>query len=236
MKLLSLKLNMFQSFYDSFFIGGRWKLYLKGAGNTLLMSAMACIIGILIALVVAVIKVYHQRTGKLKIANSIANIYTTIIRGTPALIQLLIIWYFVFKYAPTEYAVAVASLAFGLNSGAYVSEVIRAGIQSIDKGQTEAGISLGLNEKQTMQLIILPQAVKNILPALFNEFITLVKETSVASYIGINELTKAGDTIRYRTLNISSLFISAIIYLVMVILLTSLQQKLERRLGQGDNR
>lgn len=234
--VISFFSGLYADFYSSIFEAGRWKYYLTGIINTLSMSVMACILGVIIALFIAIIKVTNANTGKLKALNWLANIYTTLIRGTPMLVQLLIIWFIVFRAAPYGAGILVASLAFGLNSGAYVSEIIRAGIQSVDRGQTEAGRSLGLSSGQTMRLIILPQAIKNILPALFNEFITLVKETSVASYIAIEEITKAGDIIRSRSFNTMPLLISAALYLIIVLILTRLQQMLERRLSAGDNR
>ncbi|WRS28050.1 amino acid ABC transporter permease [Oscillospiraceae bacterium MB08-C2-2] len=222
--------------YKSLFAERRWRFYLEGTGNTLLMALMATCLGIFIGMIIALIKVTYQQTGKLKWLNKLANLYTTIIRGTPVLLQLLIFYTIIFKAAPVGAAIAVAALAFGINSGAYVSEIFRAGIVSIDKGQTEAGRSLGLNQKQTMRLIVLPQAIKNILPALFNEFISLLKETSVAGYIAVVDITRAGDIIRSRTWTLSPLFIAAAIYLCLVLGLTKIQQRLERRLSAGDMR
>ncbi|MGI6403642.1 MAG: amino acid ABC transporter permease [Oscillospiraceae bacterium] len=182
-----------------------------------------------------------QRSGTLggwlvRLGGGFANLYTTVIRGTPVLVQLLILYYGVFKTVPKEYALLVAGLSFGINSGAYVCEIVRAGIQSVEKGQTEAGRSLGLSSRQTMQLVVLPQAIKNILPTLFNEFITLLKETSVAGYIALTDLTRAGDVVRSRVWNITPLIISGLIYLILVILLTKVQGVLERRLGASDRR
>lgn len=224
--------NLYKTLIES----DRWKFYLQGIGNTLLMAAIACLIGIAIGTVLALIKTTYQSSGKLVFFNILANLYTTVVRGTPVLVQLLIIYTMIFVTTPPKYAVYVAALAFGINSGAYVSEIIRAGIQSVDKGQTEAGRSLGLNQKQTMRLIVLPQAIRNILPALFNEFISLLKETSVAGYIAVVEVTKAGDIIRSRTWSFAPLLISAAIYLTMVLSLTRVQQMLERRLSAGDQR
>lgn len=227
---------------DSFLAGiyqvtiaeGRWKFYLQGIGNTLFMTIGACIIGIILGVLVAIVKVQHQDTGRLKPLNALCNIYTTVIRGTPMLVQLLIIYYMVFASASREVAPLVAALAFGINSGAYVSETIRAGINSVDKGQTEAGRSLGLNRAQTLRLIVLPQAVKNILPALFNEMIMLLKETSVAGYISIIDITRAGDIVRSATWGFSPLIVSACIYLVLVYGLTYIQKLIERRLAASD--
>lgn len=224
------------SFYKTLILDNRWIFYLKGMGNTLLMSAIACLMGIAIGLLIASIKVAHANSGKLRVLNAICNLYTTVIRGTPVLVQLLITYYIVFKYAPPETAVFIAAMAFGFNSGAYVSEVIRAGILSIDKGQTEAGRSLGLTQKTTMRLIILPQAVKNILPALFNEFISLLKETSVAGWIAVQDITRAGDIIRSREPTFAPLLVSAALYLALVLGLTKVQQVIERRLSASDKR
>lgn len=224
------------SFYKALILDNRWMFYLRGMGNTLLMSAIACTIGIVIGLLIATVKVARANGGKLRVLNSLCGFYTTVIRGTPVLVQLLITYYIIFKYAPPESAVFIAAMAFGLNSGAYVSEVIRAGIMSIDKGQTEAGRSLGLTQKDTMQLIILPQAVKNILPALFNEFISLLKETSVAGWIAVLDITRAGDIIRSREPTFAPLLVSAAIYLALVLGLTKVQQIIERRLSASDKR
>lgn len=212
----------------------RWRFFFQGLGNTLLITVCACVLGIILGVIVAIIKVYNQNTGRLKPLYWLSFLYTTVIRGTPVLVQLLIIYYMVFTSATTAMAPLVAALAFGINSGAYVSETIRGGINSIDRGQSEAGRSLGLNQSQTMRLIILPQAVKNILPALFNELITLLKETSVVGWIAVIDLTRAGDIVRSRTLGFSPLLVTAVMYLVLVIGLTRVQQYIERRLAASD--
>jgi len=245
--MMNFLYGIWDSFYFSFFEAQRWKFYLGGLKNTLFMSVVACIIGVVIGLVLAILKVSANSLSKprgrrslggwlIRLGSGFADLYTTVIRGTPLLVQLLILYYGVFKTAPKEYAMWVAALSFGINSGAYVCEIIRAGIQSIDRGQTEAGRSLGLNARQTMQLVVLPQAVKNILPTIFNEFITLLKETSVAGYIALTDLTRAGDVVRSRVWTITPLVISGLIYLILVILLTKLQGVLERRLGASDRR
>jgi len=220
--------------YQTLIQDNRWRFYVTGIGNTLLMTVLACLLGVVLGMLIALIKTYYQSSGKLAVLNLLANIYTTVIRGTPVLVQLLIIYYMIFVSAPTSWAVYIASLAFGINSGAYVSETIRAGIQSVDRGQTEAGRSLGLSQKQTMQLIVMPQAVKNILPALFNEMIMLLKETSVAGWISVIDVTRAGDIVRSRMWTFSPLIVSAVIYLAMVIALTKVQQYIERRMAAGD--
>lgn len=213
---------------------GRWKFYVEGIANTLIMTAGAIVIGVILGVLVAIVKVYHQSTGKLAVLQWLANVYTTIIRGTPIVVQLLIIYYMLFSSVSGRFAPLVAAFAFGINSGAYVSETIRGGIGSIDKGQTEAGRSLGLSQSMTMRLIVLPQAVRNILPALFNEIIMLLKETSVAGWIAVVDITRAGDIVRSRTLGFAPLLVSAAIYLVLVIGLTKVQQYIERRLAASD--
>lgn len=233
-------MNLFESwinnFYNTLILDDRWKFYVTGLRNTLLMAVIACLIGVLIGLLIASVKVAYAQSGKLGFLNWLCNLYTTVIRGTPVLVQLLIIYYMIFASAPPQTAVFIAALAFGINSGAYVSEIIRAGILSVDRGQTEAGRSLGLSRKQTMRLIVLPQAVKNILPALFNEFISLLKETSVAGWIAVMEITRAGDIIRSRVWTFTPLLVSAAIYLVLVLGLTRVQQAIERRLAASDHR
>lgn len=223
-------------FYDVVIAQDRWKFYLEGIQSTLFMTVCACILGVAIGVIVAVIKVINQDTGRLKLLSGLCTVYTTLIRGTPVVVQLLIIYYMVFTSATREMAPLVASFAFGINSGAYVSETIRGGINSIDRGQTEAGRSLGLSQSQTMRLIVLPQAVKNILPALFNEVIMLLKETSVAGWIAVTDITRAGDIVRSRTLGFAPLLVSAAIYLVLVMALTKVQQLIERRLNASDRR
>ncbi|MFV0353385.1 MAG: amino acid ABC transporter permease [Oscillospiraceae bacterium] len=211
----------------------RWKMYLNGLGYTLLIAAVGCAIGIIIGLLVATAKIYASgsKNPLLKILSFVANLYTTVIRGIPVMVQLLIIWGLM---SASTRPVTVAIIGFGINSGAYVSEIFRAGINSVDSGQMEAGRSLGLSRNSTMRLIILPQAVKNILPSLFNEFISLVKETSVAGYIAVGELTKQANAISTRTFNLWSLYIAAIIYLVVVYLLTIVQKIIEKRLARSD--
>ncbi len=186
------------------------------------MAIFACIIGVVIGLILALINDYNKETGKLKIANKIGNLYITVIRGTPALLQLMIIYYVIFKSVDTN-IILIGILAFGLNSGAYVSQIIKSGLISINAGQREAGKSLGLSYSQITRYIIMPQAIRNIKPALGNEFITLLKETSVAGYIGIVELTKASDIIASRTYDyFFPLIITSIIYLTLTVCLSKL--------------
>lgn len=224
------------SFYENFIVDDRWKYLTDGLKNTLLITILAILIGIILGFIVAIIRATHDKTGKMKILNFFAKIYLTIIRGTPVVVQLMIIYFVIFGSVNIN-KVFVAVLAFGLNSGAYVAEIVRSGIMSIDNGQFEAGSSLGLSYRQTMTSIILPQAFKNVLPALANEFIVLLKETSVAGYIAIADLTKGGDVIRSQTYDpFLPLIAVAAIYLVMVMFLTSLVTKLERRLAKNDKR
>lgn len=207
-----------------------------GLLNTLIITIGAVILGFLLGFIVAVVRSTHDKTGKMKFWNVIAQIYLTVIRGTPMMVQLLIIYYVIFGSVNIN-KILCAVLAFGINSGAYVAEIIRSGIMSIDNGQMEAGRSLGLNYRQTMLSIILPQAFKTVLPALANEFIVLLKETSVAGYIAIQDLTKGGDIIRSQTYEaFMPLLAVAAIYLVMVMGLTKLVRLLERRLAKNDKR
>ena len=188
----------------------------------------------ILGFLIAIIRATHDKTGKFGFLNVLAKIYLTVIRGTPVVVQLLIIYFVIFASVNID-KTFVAVLAFGLNSAAYVAEIVRSGIMSIDKGQFEAGMSLGLNYRRTMITIILPQAFKNVLPALANEFIVLLKETSVSGYIALADLTKGGDIIRSDTYEaFLPLIAVAVIYLVMVMILTALVSKLERRLGKSD--
>lgn len=225
--------TLFENFYKTFIRDDRWTLFLDGLKTTILISFFACLVGVAIGIIVSVVKVYNHRTKKLSILTAIFNVYTTIIRGTPVVVQLLIMYFII--CVNIEDGVIVGFLTFGINSGAYVSEIFRGGILSIDKGQTEAGRALGLSELTTMKSIILPQAIKNTLPAIFNEFITLIKETSIVGYIAVIDLTKAGDLVRARTMEVYFSLISvALVYLIIVVGLTFLQKKLEKKLSKGD--
>ena len=186
--------------YKNFIKDDRWRYITSGLGVTLKVTFFAVLIGILLGFLVAIIRSTYDRTGKMKILNAICKLYLTVIRGTPVVVQLLIIYFVVFASTNVSKVLA-AVLAFGINSGAYVAEICRSGIMSIDIGQLEAGRSLGFSYAQTMWYVILPQAFKNVLPALGNEFIVLLKETSVAGYIALEDLTKGGDIIRSRTYN-----------------------------------
>jgi len=226
--------EIINDFNKAIIVDERYKFIIEGVKNTLLISLISVIIGILIGLIIAIVNAYNKETRKLKIISAICKIYVSVIRGTPVLLQLMIIYYVVFNDVRNISLIVVAALAFGINSGAYVSEIIRSGIESIDKGQMEAGRSLGLSYFQTLRFIILPQAIKNILPTLGNEFVTLIKETSVAGYIGVRDLTKASDIIASRTYNyFFPLIIAALIYLIIILCVTRILNILERRLKEN---
>ncbi len=222
------------SVYTNFIQDHRWKYLTNGLLVTLEISFFSVILGILMGFVVAVIRSTHDKTGKWKFLNFLSKIYLTVIRGTPVVVQLLIIYFVIFGAVDVS-KVLVAIVAFGFNSGAYVAEIIRGGIMSIDKGQFEAGRSLGLSYNQTIVFIILPQVFKNVLPSLGNEFIVLLKETSVSGYIALQDLTKGGDIIRSQTYTaFMPLVAVALIYLAIVMLFSRLLEKLERKLKQHE--
>lgn len=222
-------------FINNFITDDRWKYLTDGLIVTLQITLCAVILGIVLGFLVAIVRSTHDRTGKLKILNVLCNVYLTVIRGTPVVVQLLIIYFVIFG-STTISKVVVAVMAFGINSGAYVAEIFRSGIMSIDNGQFEAGRSLGFNYRQTMFYIVMPQAFKNVLPALGNEFISLLKETSVSGYIALQDLTKGGDIIRSRTYDaFMPLIAVALVYLVMVLIFSRLVSLLERRLRNSDH-
>lgn len=224
-------MKIFDMINKTLFVDNRYEYILTGLFNTVIIAFFAVILGTVIGIIISVIRNNYEINGKFKFLNYLANLYVTIIRGTPVILQLMIIYYVVFKSVNIN-IIIVGILAFGINSGAYVSEIIRAGINSIDKGQMEAGFALGLKYSEVMRFIILPQAIRNILPALGNEFITLLKETSVGAYIGIVELTKASDIIASRTYDyFFPLIFIALIYLLMTYALSKLVNKLERSLN-----
>ena len=229
-------LQTFQErFYDNFIQDDRWNYIWEGLTVTLRVTLFAVILGIVIGFLIAIIRSTYDKTGKMKILNFICSVYLTVIRGTPVVVQLLIIYFVIFGSVDIN-KIIVAIMAFGINSGAYVAEIFRSGIMSIDNGQFEAGRSLGFNYTQTMRYIIMPQAFKNVLPALGNEFIVLLKETSVSGYIALQDLTKGGDIIRSRTYDaFMPLLAVALIYLVMVMIFTKLVNILERRLRSSDH-
>ena len=221
-------------FYRNFIEENRWTYLAKGLGNTLLITLFALILGVVIGFVVAAIRCTSAKTGKLKIANAICKLYLSVMRGTPVMIQLLIIYFVILLPLNVDKFIA-AVLCFGINSGAYVSEIMRGGIMSIDEGQTEAGRSLGLGYAATMWHIVIPQAFKAILPSLANEFIALLKETSVAFYIGVADLTLGGLKIRAITYsNFMPLIAIAVVYLILVLGLSYLVSLLERRLRKSE--
>ncbi len=223
------------NFYQNFIQENRYEYILNGLGVTLIITFFSVLIGIFLGFIIAMIRSTYDKTGKGWIANAICNIYLTVIRGTPVVLQLLITYFVIFASVDIN-KVFVAVIAFGINSGAYVAEIIRSGIMSVDNGQFEAGRSLGFSYVQTMIYFILPQAFKNVLPALGNEFIVLLKETSVAGYIALQDLTKGADIIRSRTYNaFMPLMAVAIIYLVLVMIFDRLVKNLERRLRNSDH-
>ena len=220
-------------FILNFITDNRWLLLINGLAVTLKITFFAVIIGFILGFGVAVVRNIYDNTKKLKFLNFLCNIYLTVIRGTPVVVQLLIIYFVIFSSVRIDKSFA-AILAFGINSGAYQAEIFRSGINSVPKGQMEAGRSLGFSYPQTMITIIMPQAIKNILPTLANEFIVLMKETSVASYIALDDLTKAGDVIRSKTYSAMMPFLAvALLYLIMVMLFSYLVKLLERRLARS---
>lgn len=222
--------SLIDEFKLNFIEDQRYEYILEGFKNTVIISLFAVLVGIAIGFLVAIIRSNHDKTGHMKVGNIICRIYLTVMRGTPTMIQLLIIYYVIFATVNVPKTL-VAVVAFGLNSGAYVAEIVRSGIMSVDEGQFEAGRSLGLNYRQTMRYIIMPQAFKNVLPALGNEFIVLLKETSISGYIGLTDLTHGGDIIRGITFSaFMPLVAVALIYLLLVTGLSYAVNKLERRL------
>ena len=238
--LVSLKDDFVLNFVDE----GRWKWLVEGLGHTLLITLVALLIGLVIGIVIAAVRSTYDKNFKgtkfsvsklfMIILNSISKIYLTVIRGTPVVVQLLIIYFVIFGSVNINKTI-VAIIAFSINSGAYVAEIVRSGIMSIDNGQFEAGRSLGFGFTKTMWYIIIPQAFKNVLPALANEFIVLLKETSVSGYIALQDLTKGGDIIRGRTFDaFMPLLTVAIIYLILVMILSWAVGLLERRLRSSE--
>ena len=229
-------LSLIEQFQFNFLDDSRWQFIVSGLKNTIIITFFAVLLGIFLGFVIAIVRSTHDKTGKLKILNVICRVYLTVIRGTPTMVQLLIVYYVIFATVDPG-KIVVAIIAFGMNSAAYVAEIVRSGIMSIDQGQFEAGRSLGLNYTQTMTKIILPQAVKNILPALGNELIVLLKETSISGYIGLMDLTRGGDIIRSQTYSaLFPLLAVAAIYLIIVCFLTYLVGRLERRLRTNERK
>ena len=230
----SAKHSLAEQFKACFVTGNRYQYLLKGLGNTLIITFFAILLSLMLGTLIAIIRATHERNGNHRILNFLCQFYLTIIRGTPTMVQLLIIYYVVFASANVD-KIFVAIIAFGLNSAAYISEVIRSGIMSVDKGQMEAGRSLGLSYSQTMRLVILPQAFKNVLPAMGNELITLLKETSISGYIGLVDLTKGSDIIRSITYDaMMPLGVVALIYLAIVVALSMGVRRLEKNLRKNE--
>jgi His/Glu/Gln/Arg/opine family amino acid ABC transporter permease subunit len=231
----------YYDFYQSFLEGDRWKLYVQGLGITLEITVLALLMGVVLGVVVAVVRSMHdqqrlaRRNPVLELCNAVCKVYVTIIRGTPMMVQLLIMGFVIFK--SSRNTTMVAALSFSINSGAYTAEIIRSGLMSVDPGQMEAGRSLGLNYSKTMRSIVVPQAIKNILPALGNEFITLLKDTSIVTVIGGRDITKVALLIQGKTYGgFMSLFGVALVYLAMVMIFSWLLGVLERRMRKSDQR
>lgn len=226
--------NYLDKLYSTFIEDQRYMYLVEGLGNTLIIAIGALVIGVVIGSVIAIAKYFAEDEPRLRAVKWLCDAYTTVIRGVPVVVLLLICFFLVLKRLD---GVTVAIIAFGINSGAYVAEIVRSGIQAVDAGQMEAGRSLGMSRGQTMWQIILPQAMKNILPAIGNEMISLLKETSVAGYVAVTDLTRGGNLIRNNTYDaFNPLMVVALTYLVMVIGLTALLGKVETRLRKGDKR
>ena len=227
-------LSLIEQFQFNFLDDNRWQFILSGLKNTIIITFFAVLLGIFLGFVIAIVRSTHDKTGKLKILNVICRVYLTVIRGTPTMVQLLIVFYVIFATIDPG-KIVVAIIAFGMNSAAYVAEIVRSGIMSIDQGQFEAGRSLGLNYTQTMIKIILPQAVKNILPTLGNEFIALIKETSVVSFVGATDLYVAFNNIGSNSYEFMVPYlVMAIIYIVLVMVISALVKLMERSLRKSD--
>ena len=225
--------NIQDILYKTFIYDDRYLFFLEGLKYTLIIAFFSILLGLFLGILTSIIRDYHKETKKLKILSKICDIYVYVIRGTPTILQLMILYYVVFKTS-TLSPIVVGTLAFGINSGAYVSEIFRAGFEGIDKGQREASKTLGLNYIKTMRHVVFPQALAKIFPALGNEVITLVKETSIAGYIGIVELIKAADIISSRTYDyFFPLVVSAIVYLFLTFILSKLMKYGERKLSHG---
>ena len=225
--------EIWKRFSKAFLEQDRWKLYLEGLGNTIIIALVAALIGTLIGVVFAMVNYIHKKNGRLKILSAIANVYITIVRGTPVVLQLMILYFIVFS--GWDNGIMIGAITFGLNSGAYVAEIARAGFESVDDGQMEAGRSLGLSTWQTMYHIVIPQALRNCLPPLFNEFITLVKETAIVGYVGIMDLGKIPGLVQSRTFDyLFPLLIAAVMYLAVVLVLTRILRVIEKHFAKAD--
>ena len=228
-------LRIADQFNQSFIYKDRWKLYLDGLGITLEVSLFSALIGLVLGIFIALMRLSQKEDGSSTFLSKLAGVYIDVIRGTPAVVQLLIMWFIIMNNSKN--GILVASISFGINSGAYIAEIVRAGILAVDKGQTEAGRSLGLSNAQTMIYIIIPQAIKNVLPPICNEFVTLIKETAIIGYVSLDDLTRVANQITSASYNaFMPLIIAAVIYFVIIKILTLLIGKLERRLRKSDNR
>jgi polar amino acid transport system permease protein/polar amino acid transport system substrate-binding protein len=222
-------------FYKSFIKANRWQMYLQGLGITMWVTVLAAALGIALGTLACLFNMQRTKDGRRTVGSMIAYVYIDVIRGTPTMIQLLIMWNVIM--ASSRNKIFVAVMAFGINSGAYVAEILRGGIQSVDPGQMEAGRSLGMTRWETMISVVLPQAFKNCFPSLLNEFITLLKETSIASAVGLRDLTHAADLVSASTYEIfMPLLIAALMYYIVIKVLSILFNKLERRLRESDIR
>ena len=226
--------GIYNDFYQNIIYDDRYKLLLEGLLNTFVIAIIALVIGVVLGTIISIVRYSNKEKGNFKILNKIFSAYVSVIRGTPSVLQLMIMYYVIFKTS-TINSIIIGSIAFGINSSAYVAEILRSGFDSIDDGQVEAGLSLGLNFKQTLKYIIIPQVVKMSLPSLGNEFVTLIKETAIAGYIGIMDLTKASDIIASRTYDyFFPLIVVALIYLILTSFISKLLKKLERKLDVND--
>ncbi len=237
--------GIWADFYDCFLKDGSYKVYLMGLRNTLIIALGACLFGLVIGVIATCVRISPKKSPIMKVLDWLARLYVTVIRGTPVVLQLFICYFVILKGIKAELflgisdtnGIYVAIVTFGLNSGAYMTEILRGGVNSVDYGQMEAGRSLGLSWVQTFFKIVLPQALKSAIPTMFNEFITLIKETSVAGYVGIVELTKIQNYVTFQQMQLyMPLFIIAAIYLVVVLVLQYVQKHIERRLNKGDKR
>ena len=225
--------QLWTRFSKAFLVQDRWKMYLEGLGNTLLIALIAALIGIVIGVVMAMVNYINKKTGRLKVLSKICNFYITVVRGTPVVLQLMILYFVVFAF--WDNGIMIGAITFGMNSGAYVAEIARSGFESVDDGQMEAGRSLGLSTWQTVRAIIIPQALRNCLPPLFNEFIMLVKETAIVGDVGIYDLGKIPGLIQSRTFDyLFPLLIAALLYLAVVLVLTRILHIIEKRLAKSD--
>lgn len=221
--------------YKTFIVDDNYMMLIKGFGNTILITLCALLIGIVIGSVIAIAKYYAEGNKKLRIVNAICDIYTTAIRGIPVTVLLMIFYFIIFVSDTT--GITTAIIAFGINSGAYMAELIRSGINAVDRGQMEAARSLGMSKSQAMRKVIFPQAIKNILPAIGNECIALLKETSVAGYVTVVDLTRAANLIRTNTNDaVNPLILLALVYLTLVVIMTKLLNIFERRLRKSDGK